>query len=135
MRFAAPPNLVDLIDSTGLATVAYGPDSQEQINDDFVRNPWRVQSPISFVRAFKEYVTEGWAEMSDTVMSLADGADLVLTGQIYEGVAANVAEFYGIPLAALHYFPSRSNGQLVPVLPGPRWSAPRFRRSHGCTGG
>ncbi len=117
VRFAAPPNLVGLIESIGLAPVPYGPDSRKQINDDLVRNPWRVRSPIGLVRAFKEYVTEGWSEMSDTVVSLADGADLVLTGTIYEGVAANVAEFYDIPLAVLHYFPSRSNGQLISVLP------------------
>ena len=119
VAFACPPNLVGLVESTGLATVAYGPDSRKQINDDLVRNPWRVQSPIRLVRAFKDYVTEGWSEMSNTVQSLADGADLVLTGTIYEGVAANVAEFYDIPLAVLHYFPSRSNSQLISVLPGP----------------
>jgi len=69
------------------------------------------------VRAFREYVSRGWPEMSATLTSLADDADLVLTGTIYQGVAANVAEFHDIPLAALHYFPSRVNGHLVPVVP------------------
>ena len=38
---------------------------------------------------------------------------------IQQGIAANVAEYYGIPLAALHYFPARVNGQLIPILPSP----------------
>jgi hypothetical protein len=35
----------------------------------------------------------------------------------YEDAAANVAEYYDVPLAALHYFPIRANGQLLPFLP------------------
>jgi UDP:flavonoid glycosyltransferase YjiC (YdhE family) len=31
----------------------------------------------------------------------------------------NVAEFYGIPLAALHSFPVRVNGRLLPMVPPP----------------
>jgi UDP:flavonoid glycosyltransferase YjiC (YdhE family) len=118
VRIAVPPNLVGFVESAGLAAVRYGPDSQELIDDDFVRNYWKMQ-PLNFVRAFKEYVTRGWADMSATLMSLADGADVVLTGTIYQGVAANVAECCDIPLAALHYFPSRANGHLVPIVPAP----------------
>jgi UDP:flavonoid glycosyltransferase YjiC (YdhE family) len=118
VRIAVPPNLVGFTESAGLAAVDYGPDSQGMIDDDFVRNYWKM-NPLSFVRAFKEYVSRGWAEMNATLTSLADGADLVLTGTIYQGVAANVAEYCGIPLAALHYFPSRVNGHLIPMLPAP----------------
>ena len=118
VRMAVPPNLVGLVESAGLAAVEYGPDSQELIDDDFVRNYWKMH-PLNFVRAFEEYVSRGWPEMSATLKSHADGADLVLTGTIYQGVAVNVAEYYGIPLAALHYFPSRANGHLVPVVPAP----------------
>jgi UDP:flavonoid glycosyltransferase YjiC (YdhE family) len=118
VRMAVPPNLVGLVESVGLAAVEYGPDSQDLIDDDFVRNYWKMQ-PLSFVRAFEEYVSRGWPEMGATLKSQADGADLVLTGTIYQGVAVNVAEYYDIPLAALHYFPSRANGHLVPVVPAP----------------
>ena len=118
VRMAVPPNLVGFVESAGLTAVGYGPDSQELIDDDFVRNYWKLQ-PLNFVRAFKEYVSRGWAEMSTTLTSLADGADIVLTGTIYQGVAANVAEYYDIPLASLHYFPSRSNGHLLPMVPAP----------------
>ena len=60
-----------------------------------------------------EPATECWEEMSTTLTSLADGADLLFTGLSFEEVAANVAEYYDIPLATLHYFPMRPNGQLV----------------------
>jgi UDP:flavonoid glycosyltransferase YjiC (YdhE family) len=119
VRIAVPPNLVDFVAAAGLEAVAYGPDSQDLINDDFVRNPRKMQSPASFVRSFKEYVTRGWSDMGETVMSLADGADVVVTGTICEGVAANVAEYYGAPLAVLHYFPFLVNGHLVTGLPAP----------------
>jgi UDP:flavonoid glycosyltransferase YjiC (YdhE family) len=52
-------------------------------------------------------------------MSMADGADLILTGINFEDAAANVAEHYGIPLATLHYFPLRPNPQVLPFLPAP----------------
>ena len=57
--------------------------------------------------------------MSTTLMSLADGADLVFTGINFEDAAANVAEHYDIPLATLHYFPLRPNGQTLRLLPAP----------------
>src|SRR4051812_49840493 len=67
-----------------------------------------------------DYITEGWSEMSETLMSLSDGADLLLTGTTYQEVVANVAERQGIPLAALHYFPARVNSHIVPFpIPGP----------------
>ena len=43
--------------------------------------------------------------MTTTLTSVADGADLLLTGLIFEQPAANVAEYYDIPLVTLHYFP------------------------------
>ena len=55
--------------------------------------------------------------MSTTLTSLADGADLLFTGMNFEDAAANVAELYDIPLATLHYFPLRPNGQLLSFLP------------------
>ena len=119
VRMAVPPNLVGFVESAGLAAVAYGPDSQKQLEEDFVRKFWKIQNPIALVRAGTEYLTQGWAEMSRTLTSLADGADLILTGALYQAVAANVAEYYDIPLAALHCFPLRANGRLFPILPPP----------------
>jgi UDP:flavonoid glycosyltransferase YjiC (YdhE family) len=55
--------------------------------------------------------------MSTTLRTLADGADLIFTGINFEDAAANVAEYYNIPLATLHYFPLRPNGQTLRFLP------------------
>ncbi len=122
VRMAVPPNLVGFVESAGLSAVAYGPDTQEQVVAvaDFTHNAFRIQHPVNFARAARELFVEGWAEMSRTLTSLADGADLLLTGQTYHGVVANVAEYYDIPVAGLHHFPVRVNGQIgLPFLPSP----------------
>ena len=113
---AVPPNLIGFVASAGVpGAVAYGPDSQKQLDADFFRDFWKVQNPVTLVRKGMEYITEGWAEMSATFVSLTDGADLILTGTTYQEVVANVAEYRGIPLAALHYFPARVNSSAVPI--------------------
>ena len=57
--------------------------------------------------------------MTTTLTSLADGADLLYTGLNFEQLAANVAEYHDIPLATLHFFPIRANGQLIRSVPSP----------------
>ena len=119
---AVPPNLVGFVESAGLAAVGYGPDSQQQVNAvaDFVHHAFKPQNPISLVRAGRELFVEGWAQMSRTLTPLADGADLLITGQTYHGVVANVAEYYDIPVVGLHHFPICVNGQLAfPSIPSP----------------
>ena len=116
---AAPPNMLGFLTSVGLNAVAYGPDSLAQLEEPLFRKWWTIRNPVSVLREGMEYATRGWAEMSATLTSLADGADLILTGQTYQGVPANVAEYYNIPFAALHYFPHRANGQLISFLPSP----------------
>src|SRR5215213_4935977 len=119
VRMAAPPNLIGFVESAGLPAVAYGPDSHAQLEEEFFRNFWKIQNPIGVLRKGREYLSQGWAEMSATLTSLAEGADLVLSGQTYQGLAANVAEYYDIPFAALHYMPQQVNGHVVPFLPPP----------------
>ena len=125
VRMAVPADLVGFAEAAGLATVAYGPDAQAHMDafrnfwTDFFRNFWRIQDLIRSVRELWELATQCWGEMSTTLTSLADGADLLLTGLNFEQPAANVAEYYDIPLATLHHFPMRDNGQLVPILPSP----------------
>ena len=122
VRMAVPPNLIGFVESAGLSAVSYGPDTEQQIVAlaDFMHNALKIQNPVNFVRARKELYVEGWAEMSRTLFSLAEGADLLLTGQTYHGVVANVAEYYDIPVAGLHHFPVQPNGQIgLPFLPAP----------------
>jgi UDP:flavonoid glycosyltransferase YjiC (YdhE family) len=116
---AVPPDMLGFVESAGLTPVCYGPDAQAMHEEDFVHNFWNITTPIKVVRAGKEYLSQVWADMGTTLASLADGADLLLTGMIQQGLAVNVAEFYGIPLAALHSFPVRVNGRLLPMVPPP----------------
>ena len=122
---AVPPDLVGFVESSGLAAVAYGLDTQS-VQDAFrdfwtcfLHTFWRVGDLIRLWRENWVNVNRSWGEMSTTLTALADGADLVLTGQAYQETAANVAEYHGIPLATLHYYPMRANGQLTASLPAP----------------
>ena len=82
---------------------------------DLLRSPsarsrWRsrnrmIQAPVSAVVGEKEYLSRAMEEWGATLTALANGADLLITGRIEQGLAANVAEYYGIPQAALHFFP------------------------------
>ena len=127
VRMAVPPEQVGLVESAGLAAVAYGPNLWELLDEDslrnfwsnVLRNFWKIREPIRLWRENWEPITRWWAEMSTTLTSLADGADLLLTGLLFEELAAHVAEYHNIPLATLHYYPIRANGQLVPILPSP----------------
>ena len=119
---AVPPNLIGFVESSGLAAVEYGTrDSQQQLDEQFLHNGWKIQNPVKLAREAMAPVTEGWLELSTMLTPVAQGADLLLTGQIYQEVVANVAEHHDMPLAALHFYPMRANGQLAfPArLPGP----------------
>ena len=114
-----PADLIPFAESTGLPAVAYGLDwsaTMEVLRPfwSFVwRNPWRIQDVIRFLRESWALFTRCWEEMSTTLMSVADGADLIFTGQSFEEQASNVAEYYDIPLASLHYNPIRAVGPVV----------------------
>jgi UDP:flavonoid glycosyltransferase YjiC (YdhE family) len=122
VHMAVPPNLTRFVEAAGLSAIPYGPDTDEQIAAvaDFAHNAFKIQNPANSMRSFKELFVEGWAEMGRTLNALADGADLLLGGQTYHGVVANVAEYHDIPVAGLHHFPVRVNGQIgLPFLPSP----------------
>ena len=64
-----------------------------------------LQDPMRAIPQAVEYVAEAVAQKSATLTSLAEGADLLVAGMTEQETAANVAEYYRIPLAALHFFP------------------------------
>lgn len=121
VRIAVPPDLVAFAETAGLTAAAFGPDLQSFV--DSVHNSWtnrrRIQDQITLWRASRKRHSRCWREMGTILTSLADGADLVFTGSYLEESAANVAEYYGIPLATLHHSPMRPNAQLNPNLPSP----------------
>jgi UDP:flavonoid glycosyltransferase YjiC (YdhE family) len=107
---AVPPNMLGFVESAGLAAVAYGPDAREEMNpatDLFHNLLPKIQNPISVLPEVIGHVSQVKMEKGATLTSLAEGADLVLAGFNEQGLAANVAEYYGIPMAALHFFPAR----------------------------
>ncbi len=116
---AVPPDLVSFAEAAGLTTVPYGPMVEDLLNHDSVRNFWSgfFRNPAATLRDIWAPIAEHWHDASATLVRLADGADLLSTGLNFEQAAANVAEFYGIPLVALHHFPMRANGKLIPALP------------------
>jgi UDP:flavonoid glycosyltransferase YjiC (YdhE family) len=124
VHIAVPPNLVGFAEEAGLTAVAYGLDSRP-INEAqrnywtcFFRHPWKLQELDAFGRAIGEFVTQCWTkEETATLASLADGADMLIAGLGFEQFAANVAEYYDIPLAVLHFFPMRPNGRVLRFLP------------------
>ena len=126
VQMAVPPNLVGFAEAAGLAAIAYGLDSRiiMEVQRDywtcFFRNPWRIKDLDRLGREISEIVTQCWTEeVTTTLTSLADGATCIIAGLGFEQFAANVAEYYDIPLAMLHWFPMRANGQLLPFLPAP----------------
>ena len=127
VRMAVPPDLVGFAESAGLAAVASGLDSKTALDmdlgsyfwKDFARKVWKIKDLIEFLREGREFGIRCRSEVRTSLASLADGADLLFTGLIFEAVAADVAEYHDIPLATLHYFPLRPNGQLLQFLQAP----------------
>ena len=125
VRMAVPPNLVGFTEAAGLEAVAYGLDSkpimdlQRKYWTCYFRTPWKLKELNRMGRETAEFATQCWGEMTTALASAAAGADLLLTGLIFEQPAANVAEYHDIPLATLHFFPARAHGRLLPFLPSP----------------
>jgi UDP:flavonoid glycosyltransferase YjiC (YdhE family) len=109
--------MLGFVESAGLAAVAYGPDSRVETNpaSDLVGSLLpKMNNPLNVVSEVIEYVTQLKVEKGATLTPLSNGADLVLAGFNEQGLAANVADYYGIPVVALHLFPERiwSSGRL-----------------------
>jgi len=103
MAVTVAPDMLAAVKSAGLTPVPYGRDYQELLGDkDFVH---MIQNPLSAISEAVEYVARLGAEKTATLKSLANGADLIVAGITEQAPAANIADYYGIPLAALHFFP------------------------------
>ena len=125
VQMAVPPDQVGSVESVGLAAVDYGPDTQVWLEDTrdfwgyFFRNFWKIREVQKYFRESREPGTRAWGEMSRTLVSLAHGADLFVTGISYEELVFDVAEYCDVPLATVLWFPMRVNGRLLPNLPAP----------------
>ncbi len=121
---AVPPNLIGFAQDAGLEAVAYGLDSgpilelQRRYFTVYSRTPWKFRELGQMSRQTEEFASRCWQEMTTALAAVAEGADALMTGLIFEQPAANVAERFEIPLVTLHYFPVRAHGQLLPMAPG-----------------
>ncbi|MGE2721057.1 glycosyltransferase [Mycolicibacterium celeriflavum] len=121
---AVPPDLVAFAESAGLTAVAYGPDTQEwwgahrDLWSRSFRSFRKIRDLVRLWREIGDSVVQYWDQITTTLRSVADGADLLVTFLNFEQPAANVAEYYDIPLATLHISPVRANGHVLP-LPAP----------------
>jgi UDP:flavonoid glycosyltransferase YjiC (YdhE family) len=109
---AVAPEMVGFVGLAGLAAVPFGPESLASSRSRM------IQDPVSAVVDEKQYLSRAMEEWGTALKALANGADLLITGRIEQGLAANVAEYYGIPQAALHFFPgahSRLSGWVGPA--------------------
>jgi vancomycin aglycone glucosyltransferase len=96
-------DMLAFLDSAGLTAVPYGPDWQAQLRDeDFVG---MLQNLVGSIPQAIQYTAQVWSDKSETLLSVTDGADLLVAGMTEQGIAANIADYQGIPLAALHFFP------------------------------
>ncbi|OBA89896.1 glycosyl transferase family 1 [Mycobacteriaceae bacterium 1482268.1] len=123
VSMAVPPDLIAFGEAAGLPAVAYGLDTHVMLEAhrnfwrDLFGNFWRTRDLIRVWREAWEPGNRCWGKMSDTLTSLAEGADVLFTGLAYQAVAANVAEYHDIPLATLDHAPMRANGRLLTFLP------------------
>jgi UDP:flavonoid glycosyltransferase YjiC (YdhE family) len=112
VRMAVPPNYVGFVESAGLAAVPHGADQVEQ-NAEIVRKYGNAPNPVLMAWEVLRSITELWPKLGAALTSLADGADLLLTDTSEHGLCANVAEYYDIPAAVLHYYPTGGESQVT----------------------
>jgi vancomycin aglycone glucosyltransferase len=109
VQMAVAPALLGFVESAGLGGIACGPDHRETRPTKTLASNVNPKNPLGTMLEVAEQFSEIWALRSTTLATLANGADLILTGITEQALAGNVAEHYGIPLAALHYFPPENS--------------------------
>jgi len=125
VQMAVPPNLIAFTEEAGLAAAGYGLDSRPILDTQrrywtcYFRTPWKIKELTRLGRETAEFAARCWGEMTTNLVPLVDGADLLMTGLIFEQPAVNVAEYHDIPLSTLHFFPVRAHGQFLRFLPAP----------------
>ncbi|WP_197500529.1 glycosyltransferase, partial [Mycobacterium sp. 852002-51961_SCH5331710] len=89
VRVAVSPNFVDFAEAAGLVAVAYGPDPQHwqdlhrEVLTRLSRFFWKPRELVRLGREDWALLRQCWEEMSETLKTLAQGADLLLTGLVF----------------------------------------------------
>ncbi|GBG38475.1 glycosyltransferase GtfA [Mycobacterium montefiorense] len=122
---AVAPDLMEFVEAAGLPAVSYGLDTRTWLDvyrnfwTSFFSRFWRIRQLRRLWHEMWELSDQTWTQMSTTLVSLAKDADLLFAGLSYQELAANIAEYYDLPLVTLHHVPVRPNGQVVSILPSP----------------
>ncbi len=125
VHMVVAPEMVAFAESAGPQAVAYGPtlqaidDPHHEFFSLLFSKPWKLKQLNRLLGEVGDPLTAHRADARKALLSVADGADVLLTGMNYEDVAANVAEYCGTPLATLQIIPLRVNGSFPPLLPAP----------------
>src|ERR1700733_13509549 len=118
VRMAVPPNYIGFVKSAGLASVdPPGPDQTLQ-NENIARKYGETPNPILMAWVIMNDLQQLWPHLGTALTSLAKGADLLLTDASEQGLAANVAEYYDIPVAVLHILPLDPGAAESPMTKG-----------------
>jgi UDP:flavonoid glycosyltransferase YjiC (YdhE family) len=123
VQMAVAPDMVAGVEAAGLPAVGYGLDTQAEIDShrDFwtslFRNFWKIPEVTKLWREVWDRGIRSSEEMSTTLVALTEGADVLVSGISFQEGAANIAEYYDIPLVTLHTFPMRAHGYLLSFLP------------------
>jgi UDP:flavonoid glycosyltransferase YjiC (YdhE family) len=110
---AVAPEMVGFLQLAGLTAVPFGPESLASARTRV------IQDRVDAVVDQEQYLSRAMQEWGTALTELSDGADVLLTGRVEQGLAANVAEYYDIPQAALHFFPQahlRQSGRIGDVM-------------------
>ncbi|WP_194853026.1 glycosyltransferase [Nocardia sp. SYP-A9097] len=113
---AVSPNLVEFATGYGVSAVPFGVDTAELLRAQQQDRRFSSWNPVQRIRALVDLQRRGFAEAARDLRSIAEDADVLVTGMACEELAAEIATARGIPLAALHFFPIRAN-RSVPVVP------------------
>jgi UDP:flavonoid glycosyltransferase YjiC (YdhE family) len=126
VSIVVPPNVVGFAEAAGLTAIAWGTDSQVMMDAQrdywtcFFQFPQKSKELQRLGGRIGEIVAQCWTEEAfSTLASVAEGVDLIVAGNGFEQFAANVAEYYEIPLVTVDFFPMRANGRVLPLLPPP----------------
>src|SRR5262245_20616715 len=107
VHMVVAPEMVGFAESAEPEAVAFGPTLQavdgphHEFWTLFFSKPWRLQDLNRLLGEVAEALNQCREDARKTLLSLADGADLLLAGMNYEDVAGNVAEYCDTPLATL----------------------------------
>lgn len=122
---AVPRNLVDFGTRSGVATTAFGPDTQA-----FMESPegaaWLAAGNVStFMKAMMAFSRQHVEQTNADLLAVAEGTDLLVAGILAEDLVVPVAEAAGVPVVALHSAPLRRTSSIasplvtIRALPGP----------------